>query len=280
MKKRFLAALLALAVTAFLPFLTAPAESPEVRTLKHLLREAGYALSAREISSANTFSADTARAIRFEPGNGVLQVLSYASPEKREAGMQEWLQYWAVPRNVAPIAVRVYLYETERALIWYRPGSAPEENPVRDYLENASLHTYAYTTYPEAIKAQLEVRNILHGLREMGYSFPSVLTAGEGTEEYADMTGTDTRFSADAVCAVQLEPGEGRLLFHEYTSPELREQGAKQRKDAFAWTVLAPGTTFYETEYTLITLLSAPEQAEYGDPVREYLETLEGSKEP
>ena len=271
MKKRFLAALVMLMVTVSIPFLTALRADSEVRDLKKLLQEEGYTVSMTDIPESNAFSADTAHEIHFEPGYGSLQILRYSSPEKRDAGMRQWLEFWTSPQNVAAIATNIHLYETENSLIWYQPGSMPAGNPAQDYLENTAFHTFSYITYPEATEAQIEVRGILQDLREMGYTLSNVRTAGEGTEEYEEIAG-QTSFGAANVCAAELEPGEGKLLFCEYSSPELREEGAKERRDCFAKALLVAGVEFYETEYALITFFSPPEQAEYGDPVREYFE--------
>lgn len=271
MKKRFLAALVMLMVIVSIPFLTALGTDSEVRDLKKLLQEEGYTVSVTDIPESNAFSADTAHEIQFEPGYGSLQILRYSSPQKREAGMRQWLEFWCTPQNVAAIATYIHLYETENSLIWYQSGSMPAENPAQDYLNNAALHTFSYITYPETIEAQLEVRDILQDLREMGYVFSNVKTAGEGTEEYEELAG-QTSFGAANVCTAELEPGEGKLLFYEYNSPELREKGAKERRDFYAKALLVAGVEFYETEYALVTFFSPPEQAEHGDSVREYFE--------
>lgn len=270
MKRRFLAALVLLMATISIPFLTDFLTNSEARDLKRILKEEGYDILVTDIPDTNAFSANTACEIRFEPGYGSLQILRYSSPKKREAGMRQWLEFWETPQNVTAQATLYSLYETENCLIWYQPGSVPDENPVQDYLENASFHTYSYITYPEAPTAQIEVMDILHDLQELGYALSGVTTAENGTEEYTEIAG-QAAFGAESICAAEVEPGEGKILFHAYSSPSLRENGAKERRDLYALASLAAGVEFYETEYTLITFYSPPEQAEYGDPVREYL---------
>ncbi|MGI5893523.1 MAG: hypothetical protein ACOX6P_02915 [Candidatus Merdivicinus sp.] len=272
MKKRIFVALLFLMVTVSIPFLTAQMIDSQVRDLKRFLKEEGYALSVTDIPHPNAFSADSACEIRLEPENGVLQILSFSSPQKRESGVIQWLDFWNIPQNVTAQAEFLHLYETENTLIWYRSGNNPVA--IQDYLESVSLYSASYISTPPAPAAQIEVRDILHDLQELGYQTTNIQTAGNGTEEYEEITGTSTHFSADAICVLELEPGEGKLLFHEYASPELRTEGAKAQQNFYALALLASGVEFYETEYTLVTFLSPPEQAKYGDPVREYFETL------
>lgn len=79
---------------------------------------------------------------------------------------------------------------------------------------------------------------------------------------------------ADKCCSAKINPGEGRLLIHQYPSSVLREEGMKQLQQILAIAMLVPGTDFYQTEHTLITFFCPPEQAEYGDLVRKYFEEL------
>ncbi len=271
MKKRILATVLLLMVTVSIPWLTALVVDSEVRNLKRFLTEQGYSLSVTDIPGSNAFSADTACEIQLEPGNGSLQVLSYHSPEKRENGMEQWLDYWSTPQTVTLQATLTYLFETENALIWYRPGTAPEI--VQQYLESISIHTTSYITTPGTPAAEKEVRKIFQDLQKLGYQVSNIQTAGNDTPEYENITGASNHFSADAVCTAELDSGERKLLFHEYTSSELREQGAKQRQDYFATALITSGTSFYETEYTLVTYVG-PEEQKTNDPVRNYLETF------
>ena len=272
MKKRVLAAVLGLIVTVSVPFLTISMAQLEIWKLCHRLKNMGYMLSATNMAANPApFSADAACEIRMEPGNGSFQILAYNSSEKRENGMQERAEYLNSPYNSVAIAVLTYFYETERAMISYRPGSDPDSSQIQAYLESISLQKEAFITTPGTPAAKTEIREIFRELQNMGCEISEKQEAGKGTPDYQELIG-EAGFSADAVFSAQIAPGEGQILFHEYASPALREDAAQQMRDFYA--TVSHSLSFFETEHTLITFSCPPDQAVHGDPVREYLKSI------
>ncbi len=280
MKKRVLAAVLLLFITASIPFLTVSIAQLEIWKIIRGLNELGYTAVMEateypgETDKAVPFSADAACEIQLAPGNGTLKILAYNSARQLEAGMRERVDYWMSPKAVNPVMTTAYVYQTRRALIWYQPGAASSEDPVRDYLNNTAQPAESYI---QPTKAEQEVRAILHDLQNMGYTISENRSAERGSPEFTELAGEGT-FSAEAVRTAQIQPGEGALLFHEYDTPEQREKGAKERRDFYA--TISHSLDFYETEHTLVTFACPAEQAEHGDTIREYLERFEERNEP
>ena len=171
MKKRVLAAVLLLFITASIPFLTVSIAQLEIWKIIRGLNELGYTAVMEateypgETDKAVPFSADAACEIQLAPGNGTLKILAYNSARQLEAGMRERVDYWMSPKAVNPVMTTAYVYQTRRALIWYQPGAASSEDPVRDYLNNTAQPAESYI---QPTKAEQEVRAILHDLQNKG----------------------------------------------------------------------------------------------------------------
>ncbi|HIV19314.1 MAG TPA: hypothetical protein IAC82_08445 [Candidatus Merdivicinus intestinigallinarum] len=126
---------------------------------------------------------------------------------------------------------------------------------------------------PEPIK---ELNAIRRDIQNMGYALENVEFRQEGDADFAD----PAPFSASSNFEATLQPGDFSLSIFQYESEEELKKGAEQFSRFLTMVSLRGPLDFYRTSRNFIVCGYRSRQAEFYEPVQEYLERFEERNEP